>query len=93
MSATKFALSTNPVRQEPKPSLPSTCDYGSASDWDGRCLSYPLQSAFVWYCNYEALKPTPTAHCYLPVNNKAETTSDKDSDGDYDNNKGGDGGR
>ena len=66
------------------------CDYGSASYWDGIYLLYPPRSAFEWYCNYNALKPILSAHCYLPVSNKAETTSDEDSDGNYENKKGGD---
>ena len=44
----------------------------------------------MWYCYYNDLKPILVAHYYLPVNNKARTTCDEDSDGDYDNNKGGD---
>ena len=48
---------------------------------------------FEWYCDYDVMKPILEAHCYLPMNNKAETTSNEDSDRDYDNNKGGDGGR
>ena len=54
---------------------------------------YSPHSAFEWYCDYNAMKPILAAHCYLPTNNKAETTSNEDSDGDYDNNKGGDGRR
>ena len=90
---TKFALSPSPSRRDPKPSLPSTCDYGSASYWDKIYLSYPTWSAYKRYCDYDILKLILAAHCYLDVNNKAETTSDEDIDGDYDNNKGGDGGR
>ena len=43
---------------------------------------------FKSYCKYDALKPILVAHCYLAANNKAETTSDEDSYGDYDNSKG-----
>ena len=91
--ATKFALSPSLVRLDPKPSLPPKYDYGSVSFWDGRYLSYPPRLASEWYCNYDTLKPILAAHCYLPANNNAEITSNEDSDGDYDNNKGGDSGR
>ena len=37
-SAAKFALSPSPIRRDPKPSLPSTCGYGSSSYWDRRYL-------------------------------------------------------
>ena len=54
---------------------------------------YSTHLAFEWYCDYDVMNPILAAHCYLPTNNKAETTSDEDSDGDYDKNKVGDGGR
>ena len=66
-------------------------NYGLASYWDGRYLSYPPRSDFVWYCEYDALNPIHADHCYLPAKNKLETTSDEDSNSNYDNNKGGDG--
>ena len=92
-SATKFALSPSPVSRDPKPSIPSMCDYGSAWYWDGRYLSSPLGSAFDQYCNYDALKPIIAAHCYLPTINKTDTASGEDNGSNYDNNKGGDGRR
>ena len=50
-------------------------------------------SAFDWYCKYDAMKPILTDHCFLTANNKAEKTSDEDSNSNYDNIKGGDGRR
>ena len=41
----------------------------------------------------QRLEPISAAHCYLPANNKAETTSNQDGDINYDNNKEGYGGR
>ena len=55
-------------------------------------MYYLPRSAFKWYCDYDTLKPIFSDHCYLPTNDKAEITSDQDSHGDYDNNKGGVGG-
>ena len=56
-------------------------------------MSYPPRSAYKRYCDYDALKPILATHCYLPANDKAETPSNEDSYGNYDNNMGGDGGR
>ena len=69
----QITLSPIPIRRDPKPSLSSTCDYGSASYWDRRYLSYPPRLAFEWSCNYNSLMPILAAHFYLTANNKAET--------------------
>ena len=39
------------------------------------------------------MNPILVTHCYLPVINKSENTSYEDNGSDYDDNKGGDGGR
>ena len=91
--AAKFALSTSPVIQYLKPSLPWTCGYISASYWYQIHLSSPPGSAFAWYCYYDTLKAFFAAHCYLPSIKKSETAYDEDDVDDYDNNKVGYGGR
>ena len=47
---------------------------------------YAPRSAFKWYWNYDALNPTLATHCYLHANNKAEKTSNEESDDNYDKN-------
>ena len=69
------------------------CDYGSALYWDGKYLLSPPKSAVKHYCDYDDLEPILADNYNFTVINKEETTYDEDDGGNYDDNKGGDGGR